>query len=53
MSMTIRDGQHGASGTVADAAVSRVIPAAPFGVISASSLASSLILGGLLLLIGP
>jgi hypothetical protein len=51
--MAIRDEQHGASGMVAGAAVSRVIPAAPFGGISAAPLASSLILGGLLLLIGP
>lgn len=43
--MTFSDAKHGMGGMVAETAISDVISAAP--------LAPSLILGGLLLLIGP
>ncbi len=51
--MMIRSEKHGTGRKVADAAIPGTIPAAPFGVISAAPLASSLLLGELLLLIGP
>lgn len=51
--MMIRSDMHGTGGEAAYAAIPVTIPAAPFGVISAAPLASSLLLGELLLLIGP
>jgi hypothetical protein len=51
--MMIGTETHGMGRKVADDAIPSTIPAAPYGAVSAAPLASSLLLGELLLLIGP
>ena len=51
--MMIRSEKHGTGGKGAYAAIPVTSPSAPVGAISAAPLASSLLLGELLLLIGP